>query len=267
MRFPWQKAAPITLGQLVSEFVESYQKLIPGETPREIDADFIEWEKADGTTHTVMLGKVIDQVARLQKNTLAARREIYEGFIGALFGGEAIPAHFDAPEFAARVLPSIRERAYLDHVRTHAKMEVPHRDLSSDLIVSYVIDFPDKVAHISSVQAEELGLDEAGLFELALKNLGAMLSREGFRSIYDPQQSIVALPCTDGHAAARLLLVRQYLEDGEEIAAVVSDGAMLTLLGVPPDGNWNGLRKFASDANPTGFSRPFWVRPGQIELM
>lgn len=267
MQFPWQKPVELTSRDLINEFIETYQQLIPDEKPAEIGDDSVQWEKPDGSNHTIMLGKVFHQVARLKKNTRRNRREIYEGFIKALFSGEAMPDNFESPEFMARILPAIRFRPYLDHVRQQVKGEVPYRDLSSDLIVTYVIDFPDKVAHIMDRQAEELKLDEAALYELALKNLRVFLPRDSFRDIFNPAENIIGMPCSDGHAAARVLLLSEYLEDKEEIAVVVSDGAMLTLIEVPPDGNWNPLRGFAAGANATGFERPFWVRAGKIELM
>ena len=268
MQFPWRKPIELSSRDLIDEFIETYQLRFPDEKPGEIGADSIQWEKPDGSTHTIMLGKVFYQVARLEKkNTLPNRREIYRGFIGALFSGEAMPDSFDTPEFRARILPAIRQRPYLDHVRRQAKSEVPHRDLSADLIVTYVIDFPDKTAHIMDKQAEELKLDEAALYQLAMENLRAIYPRQNFRDLFNPAEKVVGVVCADGHAAARVLLIREYLEEGEEIAVVVSDGAMLALIEVPPDGNWNPLRQFAAGANATGFERPFWVRPGKIELM
>ena len=268
MRFPWRKPIELSSRDLIDEFIETYQLQFPDEKIGEIGDDSVEWERPDGSKHTVILGKVFYQVARLEKkNTLPNRREIYQGFINALFSGEAMPDSFDTPEFRARILPAIRQRQYLEHVRRQAKSEAPHRDLSSDLIVTYVVDFPDKTAHIMDKQAEELNLDEAALHELAMENLRAILPREDFRELFNPTEKVVGMVCADGHALARVLLISEYLDEGEEIAVVVSDGAMLALIEVPPDGNWNPLRQFAQGANATGFERPFWVRAGKIELM
>lgn len=267
MQFLWRKPVELSSRDIVGEFIETYQQIIPDEKILSVGDDSVEWEKLDGSKHTIILGKVFHEVARLQKNNLKHRREIYQGFIKAVFSGEAMPDSFDTPEFLARVLPAIRFAPYLDHVRAQTKSEVPHRELNAELIVTYVIDFPDKVAHIMDKQAEEMKLDEAQLHELAMENLRVFLPRADFRAVYNPAQSIIAMPCADGHAAARVLLFAEYLEDGEELAAVVKDGAFLAIVEVPPDGNWNFLRSFASDATATGFARPFWVRPGQIELM
>ena len=267
MKFPWQTARELTSSDIVAEFVEAYQQMRPDEKTREIGADSIEWEKPDGAKHTIMLGRVFHEIARLQKNDLKHRREIYRAFIRAVFSGDAMPDSFDTPEFLGRVLPAIRFVPYLDHVRQQAKSEVPHRALNSELLITYVIDFPDKVAHIMDQQAQGMKMDEAALYELAMKNLREFLPRADFRTLFNPAQNIVALPNSDGHAAARVLLFAEYLEDGEELAVVVKDGALLTLIEVPPDGNWNSLRSFASDATATGFTRPFWVRAGKVELM
>lgn len=267
MKFPWQKTVELTSSAIVAEFIETYQQIIPDEKTREVGADSVEWEKPDGTKHTVILGKVFHEVARLQKNNLKNRREVYRAFIKAVFSGDAMPDSFNTPEFLARVLPAIRFAPYLDHVRQHAKGEVPHREINAELILTYVIDFPDTTAHIMDKQAQEMNLDEAALYELAMKNLRALSSRQSFRDLYNPAEKIVGMVCADGHAAARVLLFAEYLEVGEEIAVVVSDGALLALIEVPPDGNWNPLRSLAADANSTGFERPFWVRPGKIELM
>ena len=268
MQFPWQKPVELSSRDLIDEFIETYQLQFPDEKIGEIGDDSVEWERPDSSKHTVILGKVFYQIARLEKkNTLKHRREIYRGFIRALFSGEAMPDSFDTPEFRVRILPAIRQRQYLEHVRRQAKSEVPHRDLSADLIVTYVIDFPDKTAHIMDKQAEELKLDEAALYDLAMKNLREIYPRENFRDLFDPAEKVVGIVCADGHAAARVLLIREYLDEGEEIAVVVSDGAMLALIEVPPDGNWNPLRQLAAQSNATGFERPFWMRAGKIELM
>lgn len=267
MQLPWQKPEPVTAAQVVEEFIAVYREKLPDETLGELAPESLEWKKSDGSSHRIMLHKVFDSVARLPKNTLKTRREIYEHFIESAFSGEAMPEKF-SDEYRARVLPAIRMRGYLEYVRKQIPGEVPHRALSKDLVATYVIDFPDRTAHILAPQAEDLGLDEAGLWELAMTNLRPKLSREKFREMFEERnQHIAAATCPDGHAAARLLLARDFLEEGEEIAAVVPDGGMLILPPVPPDNNWNPIRQMASEADRTGFSRPFWVRAGRLDLM
>jgi len=270
MRFPWQKAKPLLESDIVEEFIECYLKMVPDERFVGFNEGFLKWQKADDSTHELSLGKIFHDVALLAKNNRRTRDEIYQAFITAMHGSGPMPDKL-SPEYHSRVLPAIRTRGYLDQVRKSLNTEVPYRDLNGELhseyIIAYSVDFPTTVAHVAERQAEELELDEAGLYEISMQNLREFLPRAAFRQIFDEMAEPQMLPCEDGHARARMLVIGEYLEAGEEVAVVIPDGAMLFLLPIPPNNNWNPLRKLAEESNATGFSRPFLITKDQIRGM
>lgn len=272
MRFPWQKAEPLLESDVVKEFIECYLKMVPNEKLVGFGDDgFIEWQKADGTNHKMSPGKVLHDVALLAKNNRKKREEIYKAFIGAAIGSGEMPENFNSPEFRARLIPSIRARGYLHHMRDAMKTTVPYRDLNGDpnseYIIAYSIDFPTRLAHVTELQAGELELDETGLYKISMQNLRERLPREAFRRVFDSMTAPIEFPCEDGLAGPRLLAISEYLNEGEELAVLVPDGAMLYLLPLPPNNNWNPLRQAANESSATGFPRPFLITKDRIRGM
>ena len=62
----------------------------------------------------------------------------------------------------------------------------------------------------------------------------------------------------DGHDAARLILLPQFLKEEEKVAVTVPDADTLSICPVPND--WNGLRDLAQ--NPV--SRPLFAKPLEV---
>lgn len=267
MAFPWSKSRP-TAAQIKDEFIACHLELVPDETLGESGEDWIRWQTRDGTSHKAMLGRVLNEVARMGNCSLQERRALYTHFIRVLRSGGPLPAQLSLEEFRERILPSLRAPAYLEHIRAETKVGAPHRVLSHDLLITYVLDFPQTLAHITDKQAGELGLAEEQLWTIARENLGRLWSEEAFRSQIVGEGLISEIPSPDGHAAARLLLLREWLHEGEEWAALVPDGARLLLIVPPPNNDWNILRRAAaSQGNSSGWNRPFRIRPNQLELM
>jgi hypothetical protein len=161
-------------------------------------------------------------------------------------GGQTTAWKTESPEVdRSKILPRLVTAEFV--ARANAENELPHRPLGgTGLFVAYVEDGENSVRFVMGPLVEEICLDEAGLYELALANLGKTLNfgdskfRESLR-----KPNITTIKCMDSFDAARLLLLPQHLEPGEAIVALVPDRDTLTLLPVPADGNWARIAELA----------------------
>lgn len=269
MKLPFSKPSLPDAATVRAEFVAVVARLAPDERVVESGDDWIKFQKQSGGEHRVSLGKVFERIERTSATSPKARATIYSEFIGVIWSHET-PSSFGLDEFRERIFPTPRRRGFLAEVRRGLgqNTSVPHRDLGEELVITYIIDFPKTVAHITDKQALELGLDEAALWELALGNAQGLLPREQFRVLFESGQVVSDVPCDDGLAAPRLIAAMSYLDEGEEAAALVFDGAKFLLVQTPPTNNWNTLRSAAkNNANSTGWDRPLRLRKGELVLM
>ena len=92
---------------------------------------------------------------------------------------------------------------------------------------------------MSHVNAEQLGLDDAGLDALALRNLASRTPEEIVQRALAGDMAMVCLG--DGHDAARVLAAAELLAEDQELAALLPDRESLVLAPVPEDGDWDAL--------------------------
>ena len=97
---------------------------------------------------------------------------------------------------------------------------------------------------------------EADALVLAKANLARAFDSTAVRSALS-DRSMNVVKTNDTFDAARILLVPQFLEPGESIAAVIPDRDTLVLTAVPADGDWSRLRKIAGVAA----GDPLWREP------
>lgn len=121
----------------------------------------------------------------------------------------------------------------------------------------YVLDNPETVAYVTRSMVEQLRLSDSELHGLAISNLTKIFPPEIIDKIVSEKQMCV-IKGMDGHDAARLILLPQFLKEEEKVAVTVPDADTLSICPVPND--WNGLRDLAQ--NPV--SRPLFAKPLEV---
>ncbi len=230
--------------------------------------DRLEMQRGGGK-ETMFLDKVYAGVAALKPNTPEARRNVFRRFVDAVrehheTAGRALSLRIEG-DF---ILPRLVTRGFVESMARQIKETPPHRPLSATgLDVVYVLDGEQSVMYLTGKHVSELGLDLEALHARALQNLGKKFPEETLRKILD-SKAINVVKSLDSYDAARLLLVPQYLKEGETIAAAVPDRDTLLLAGIPADGNWSGLSKLARvAAGDVLLDRPLRVSSSGIELV
>jgi hypothetical protein len=118
----------------------------------------------------------------------------------------------------------------------------------SGLSVVLVLDREASVAYLTDVHLGELGLAHDEALALAKANLAGTFARDTVRQAVAEGKSISVVKSCDSYDAARLLLVPDYLEAGESIAALIPDRDTLVLIAPPADGDWTSHRTLARNA-------------------
>jgi hypothetical protein len=165
----------------------------------------------------------------------------------SLFDGTTTtPLKPDEPEAPARdkILPRLVTQAFLDRIPEDSPL--PHRALDdTGLFVAYVEDGEHSVRFIMGTVADELGLSEYELNELALENLSQTVDMQQVVRRALAEAAITCIKARDSFDAARVLLIPNCLQPGEVLAALVPDRDTLTLVWPPRDGNWAPLAELA----------------------
>ncbi|HEX8550293.1 MAG TPA: hypothetical protein VF681_01930 [Abditibacteriaceae bacterium] len=186
-----------------------------------------------GTTAQLNLNNVYKAVASLRPHTRAARDDVFARFcapIGSLDTDEKLTLE----THGARILPRLVDVRFLNALPDRA--ELPTRALGfTGLYVAYVLDSPHHVAYLTRDQAEELNLDDRALHDLALSNLRA---RTDWASFEPARQALTVLQNSDGHDTARILLIPEWLPEGETLAAAIVARDILLLAPAPQNEDW-----------------------------
>jgi hypothetical protein len=136
------------------------------------------------------------------------------------------------------------------------------------LALVYVLDLPDTARCLTAGDRADLGVDDAGLRRIALDAL-----RESF-----PAETVAgalagnptAIQFNDSFDAARLLLVPEHLETGQEVVALVPHRDMLLLFpaGILDDRDRldEGIRALDDGHHPPLLDRPVRVTRDGFEL-
>jgi hypothetical protein len=159
-------------------------------------------------------------------------------------GGRFTPCEKEPLEVdRTRIMPRLVTAEFV--TRASEENEFPHRPLgNTGLSVAYVLDGENSVRFVMGPLVVAVGLDEEGLYGLALANLGKTFNFKALRDS-QPELGITTIKCLDTYDAARLLLIPQDLQPGETIVALIPDRDTLTLMSPPADGNWLPLAELA----------------------
>ena len=125
------------------------------------------------------------------------------------------------------------------------------------LSVVLVLDREASVLYLTAEHLQDLALAHDEALALAKANLAATFARDAVRHAVADRQTINVIKSCDTYDAARLLLVPEYLEAGESIAAMIPDRDTLVLIAPPEDGDWSPHRKLAQNAA----GDPLWSEP------
>lgn len=275
MRFPWQKQKPLVPEQVAAEFVEYLRVEWVEIQVKEFDTEHLELVMPDGTDAKLFLHKLHGALAAARNPNEKARRQLYAGFAQQMLAADKqIPPleSLDPALMAAKVFPRVVAPALFEALQNDMdKAAPPRRPLAdSDFQVVYVLDFDDRVAYVMKAQAEALQMDEEQLWQTSMANARTLFPREECRaalSQLNPKKVVHFLECRDGHAGARLLLLPEYLEEGEEAAAVILENSAFLLAQVPPGNNWNPLRTVARQGGSPHVQQPFLVSRQGIKAM
>lgn len=274
MRFPWQGVPP-SESEVAEEFVaflhhEWRDLAIAGH-----DAQHIELSLPNGTDGKLYLHKLHGAIAGLRRNNPKTRRQIYQGFATQMLAPDKqIPEleALDGATMATQIFPRIARRDIFDSLGEDLEEAAPlTRPLAeTDFLIVYVLDFDDRVAYIMKAQAEALKMSEAEVYQQSLVNARILFPREKCRDLmaqFAPKKVAHFLECPEGHASARLLVMPEYLEDNEELAAVILENSAFLMAQVPPDNNWNPLREAARRGGSPFVQQPLLITSKGIKAM
>lgn len=109
-------------------------------------------------------------------------------------------------ELRERVYPMLKPVALLVTVRERKLPMLIYRHFLADLIITYVIDEPGRVAYINEAHLERWEIGEHDLHEQAMDNLRRRTAEGNYTSSGEGAQHIVVFNSQDGYDATRLLL-------------------------------------------------------------
>jgi hypothetical protein len=274
IRFPWQRDdPPLSPEDTTQEFVAYLGEAWPHWRVEEASPAELEMRDNEDHESTLCLHKLHYEIQHIRHNNIKKRRRIYETFARKMLAPEnSIPPieEISRADYEERIFPRFVENSFFEAVRERTGAEdVPRRDFAESFNVVYVLDFPERVAYILSDQAEQLGMSEDELYHAGVANVRKIFPREAMRPLIDQTKEgeFAALPCPDGHNAARLLIACDYLEEGEEVAVVLRDDSHFVVLPVPPGNNWNPLRELARTGHPSGQRQPFLITASGVKAM
>lgn len=281
MRLPWQ-APPPSQAEVADEFLAFLQREWPQLNARDCDGDSLALTLPDGAEGKLFLHKLHAAIARLRRNNSKWRQLVYADFAQQMLASEKQIPDLNAlgeDEIAKIIFPRVMPRdtltTWTNQLRAQAgsesEPEAPHRDLpGTNFMIAYVLDFDDRVAYFMGHQSQMFNLDEPSLFERAMNNSRELFTREHGRAALEQisqKKAAVCVECPDNHASARLLLLPEYLEEGEEFAAVILENGAFLVSQIPPQNNWNPLREVARQGGSPHVHQPFLVTKSGIKAM
>jgi hypothetical protein len=187
------------------------------------------------------LDSLFAQLAGVRVSDKDRRREAIATWARAVDQASAVP---DPSKQRENLLPRLMPRE-----QVAADMIAGPLD-GTDLHIAYVVDMPDCVQFVTSQTLQSLAVSDDELHALALANLRKRWSPEPVRAALD-KRALTVVATGDGFDAARLLLVPESLQPGEQIAAVVPDKNALALSPVPENGDWTKLISLARTIEAT----------------
>ena len=270
----WAKSPPLAPEQINEEFLAFARQAMPDAAFVEKAGNEIKISGPNLSSQTLILDKLQRQCAGIPGHKSDDRKEIYRQWLGILNSESVVEALKEASfaDIAERIYPKIVGESFFEGLRARNadgiaenRDSVPGHPIENTLFhLVFVIDFPDRVAYILGAQMQSYEIDAQQLSAAAFDNARQLLPRDESRELLESDE-VKMLACEDGHPTARLLILPEYLEDGEEFAVVIPSQDLLMLTAVPGDNNWNPLRQFARQSD--GLPQPFRVSKNGLTAM
>ena len=223
-----------------------------------------------GTFYLTRLYQAIAELPSGQtaEENQAAREALYDGVVKALRDCAPGLDGLDAEAERPNVLPRLMHDGGVSQLRRAIEASGQRLPVlptgAPGLSIVFVLDREAAVAYLTEDLLGKLGLTPEQALALARTNLAKRFSRDVVRQAVTGGAFNV-VKSGDTFDAARLLLVPEYLEAGESLAAVVPDRDTLVLTAPPADGDWTRLRSIAgaADGDPL-YAEPIVVTPAGI---
>lgn len=270
----WQTPSPDE-AQIAAEFADFLRKGWTEIRIGDVNAERIELILQGGVDAKLFLHKLHGTIAELPRNN-AKTRQIYESFARHMLADDKqVPAFdkLDAAQMVSKIFPRVVRPDMFRSLqgKTAKPLQMPQRPLpGTDFVIVYVLDFGDRVAYVAEQQVESLDKDEDALFRHSMDNARTLFSREDLhRTVaqFGPKKVAHFIDCPDGHAGARLLVLPEYLDEDDSLAALIMGNNLFLLALIPPTNNWNPLRQAARQAKSPHLHQPFLVTPAGIKAM
>ncbi len=223
----------------------------------------------DGTERLWEMTDVYGAVAHLpgMGSDPADRAKVYDGAIEMLV--RAAPTPTDPVTRATHepyLKPQLVPVAALGE--QSAGEALPYHELPDlGLAIIYVLDLPLRRRPITEADRDSLGMELRDLHLAALDNLRGSLPREMVAGVLE-EGSGAASQAGDTFDAARLLLVPELLQPGEELLALIPHRDMLLLLPASlreePEKLEEGLRALQGEHSPECSHPPLLDRPVRV---
>jgi len=203
-----------------------------------------------GEETTLQLQKLYKQVSELETQDIQDRRKVYGEFFQIIQElSKPLPSQIDkiSPLFYPRLI-------------TADYLEILNRNCSSDdllinqplkgtgLHIVYVIDSERFIRYVKASQIRKLSLTQTRIHDISLSNLRKHFDRKVVPDTLE-KKSLSMIKTMDGYDAARLILVPEYLNEEETIAALIPDCDTLILTMPPDDNDWSQLRELSKAAD------------------
>jgi hypothetical protein len=221
----------------------------------------------DGTERVWEMADVYADVARLPGMGAdpAQRAAVYRQ-AGAALLAPAAGAPLNAETHGAWIKPQLVTPEGPSGVSAGSGLvRLPLEELG--LVTVYVLDLPSGGRYLTEGDLAALGLDEAGVHRLALDNLGKAFPREMVSTALSGEGSAVQF--NDSFDAARLLLIPDLLEEGQEVIALAPHRDMLLLVPAEQDPEMlrEGLKQLGCEGHPALLDQPVQVTNQGFRLL
>ena len=209
---------------------------------------------------TMFLQNLYGQLAALRPDSPEGRRQVFQRLLSTLEEQmDSADAKLDLETHGDRILPRLATPAFFKGLP--GGIEVPRTPLGdTGLFVTYVLDSEHSVMHLTQEHLSELELDLAALHQRALENLQKRFPSDLVRGVLKDRQ-LQVFKAGDTFDAARILLLPQFLQPGQEIAAAIPDRDTLCIAAAPADDDWSAFEELA--AKPGG-GHPLLSRPVKV---
>ncbi len=229
--------------KIAKEFAAYIAEKRPDISILRITASRIHFRSPDTERGQLDLHKIISACSAIDANDPKGRRAVYEHFFNSVLADDAIAA-FSYAEHAASILPQLIPAAHLPEFIKHGG--VLHRPLDGlPLCILYVADAEQKMQYLNEEALTELGISPDALHELALSNLRKIFPEQSVRAVIE-RNTMILVAAHDCYDAARILLLPEYLREGEKMIALIPDRDTLGLAPVPESGDMSALQKLAN---------------------